>query len=182
MWQYPNCLFPANVVKTAISNSVKLAHHVDIGVAHWRADNDLAWCDWLIGKLGGRSLPHVMHIEAIIWSALAMRLGGGYLDPRRWLCWRQSHFKRVLLKAGVQGTVLLRSVAFSSAKCFHGGGAAKWWIPEACSKRNLDCNHMLAAESRIRPFAELTPARYRFEQRIKTALRISGYYALISPD
>src|ERR1700722_18361361 len=53
MWQRPNCLFPPHVVQTAIGNGIRLAHHVDIGVAHWRASVDLPWLDWLIGKLGG---------------------------------------------------------------------------------------------------------------------------------
>ena len=49
MWQQPNCLFPPDVVKTAIGDGIRLAHHVDIGVAHWRASADLDWLDWLIG-------------------------------------------------------------------------------------------------------------------------------------
>src|ERR1035441_9321849 len=70
MWQAPNCLYPPEIVRTAIRNGIKLAHHVDIGVAHWRASADLDWLDWLIGNLGGTTLPRMMHIEAIVWAAL----------------------------------------------------------------------------------------------------------------
>ena len=31
MWQRPNCLFPPDVVRTAIHKGIRLAHHVDIG-------------------------------------------------------------------------------------------------------------------------------------------------------
>jgi len=33
MWQRPNCLYPPDVVRTAIDAGFRLAHHVDIGVA-----------------------------------------------------------------------------------------------------------------------------------------------------
>jgi hypothetical protein len=70
-----------DVVRTAINKGVRLAHHVDIGVAHWRASEDLDWLDWLVTELGGSEISRRMHVEAIVWAALARRIGGGHLDP-----------------------------------------------------------------------------------------------------
>jgi hypothetical protein len=83
MWQRPSCLLPDEVVRRAIDAKIALAHHTDIGVAQWRMPVDLDWLDWLIGKLGTPQLPRSMHVESIVWAALAMRLGGGHLDPRK---------------------------------------------------------------------------------------------------
>ncbi len=33
MWQRPNCLYPPHIVRTAMSKGIRMAHHVDIGVA-----------------------------------------------------------------------------------------------------------------------------------------------------
>ena len=57
MWQHPNRMLPASTVHAALSASIALARHVDIGVAQWRASQDLEWFDWMIGKLGGPALP-----------------------------------------------------------------------------------------------------------------------------
>ena len=181
MWQFPNCMVPDEVVRLAFLQSIRLAHHVDIGVSQWRQGVDLAWCDWLIGKLGGRSLPRVMHIEAIVWSALAMHLGGAHLNPTTWLCWRRSHWKRVLQKAGLPGSALLRFERLREAKCFHAGGDAKWWVEKAASAGLLDGRRSLTQDSECPPFVELTPRRYAREQSFKDALRSIGYYALVNP-
>src|SRR6478735_1960945 len=82
MWQRPSCLLPDEVVERAFANAIPLAHHVDIGVAQLNNNVDLEWLDWLIATLGGQQIPRAMHVEAIVWAAMAMRIGGGYLDPR----------------------------------------------------------------------------------------------------
>jgi hypothetical protein len=181
MWQRPNCLFPPEVVKTAISNGVRLAHHVDIGVAHWRASADLAWLDWLIGKLGGTTLPRHMHIEAIVWAALAMRVGGGHLDPGYWKCWRRSPAKRVMTKLGMSGTQILKSEPWGSIKCFHAGGEAKWWLHGAREAGLLDGAASHNLPGRIVPFVELTPEDYAREQAFKRVLHALGYYQIFRP-
>jgi hypothetical protein len=182
MWQPPNCLLPSECVHAAINASVKLAHHVDIGVAQLKKPIDLEWFDWLIGKLGGTDLPRIMHIEAIVWSALAMKIGGGYLNPQRWLCWHRSHWKRVLLKCGMSGIRILQIEALGAAKCFHACGMSKWWVADACNTGIFDSNNKLNELSTPMPFIELTPQRYRLEQRVKGTLRGLGYYSLINPD
>jgi hypothetical protein len=181
MWQFPNCMVPDSIVRHAFANSIRLAHHVDIGVSHWRQGVDLSWCDWLIGKLGGASLPREMHVEAIVWSALAMRLGGGHLNPKAWLCWRRSHWKRVLQKAGVPGPRLLAFERLEHAKCFHAGGEAKWWVEKVANNGFLDRRRTLQQNTDGAGFEELTPQQYEREQGLKSALRRIGYYALVNP-
>jgi hypothetical protein len=178
MWQRPNCLFPPEVVKTAIGNGIRLAHHVDIGVAHWRAAADLDWLDWLVGRLGGTRLPRIMHVEAIVWSALAMRVGGGHLDPAYWKCWRRSPAKRVITKLGVTGQRILKSESWTRMKCFHAGGEAKWWLHKARESGLLDGRATLDQPGRTLPFEELTPARYARERAFKRMLQAVGYYQI----
>jgi hypothetical protein len=181
MWQRPNCLFPPEVVKTAIDSGIRLAHHVDIGVAHWRALADLDWLDWLVGQLGGASLPRIMHVEAIVWAALAMRSGGGHLDPAYWRCWNRSPTKRVSIKLGVSGLRILRSEPWAKMKCFHAGGEAKWWLHEARDAGLLENNADISQAGRVIPFIELTPADYARERAFKRMLKALGYYHVFRP-
>jgi hypothetical protein len=181
MWQQPNCLFPPEVVKTAIGDGIRLAHHVDIGVAHWRASADLDWLDWLIGRLGGTKLPRIMHVEAIVWAALAMRVGGGYLDPEYWKCWRRSPARRVMTKLGVSGQYILESEPWAGLKCFHAGGEAKWWLHKARETGLLDGQSTLLQLGHVLPFEELTPAQYAREQAFKRMLHAMGYYQIFRP-
>ena len=178
MWQQPNCLFPPNVVRTALDAKVPLARHVDIGVAHWRPDTDLEWLDWFIGKLGGASLPRIMHVEAIVWAAVAMRQGGGYLDPNLWVCWRRSQAKRIRRKLGAGGRTILKSEPWDQMKCFHAGGEAKWWLGEAEAAGDLSGAAPHLEHGRILPFSELTCKIYQREQNAKGLLRGLGYYRL----
>ena len=176
MWQQPNCLFPPSVVRSALGQHIALARHVDIGVAHWRAGTDLEWLDWLIDRLGGANLPRAMHVEAIVWAAIAMVQGGGYLDPNLWVCWRRSQFKRVRRKLGADGQSILNSEHWGKMKCFHAGGEAKWWLPKSAAALSSSAAHLEAGH--ILPFIELTPARYQREQSAKNLLRGLGYYRL----
>src|ERR1700722_4434178 len=139
---------------------IALAHHTDIGVAQWRMPVDLEWLDWLIGKIGSPQLPRSMHVESIVWAALAMRLGGGHLDPEKWVCWHRTQYKRVLVKLGVQGASILKLEPFSKMKCFHAGGEAKWWLPGAQDSGILDCGGDITARSGFRSYQELAPHEY----------------------
>lgn len=179
MWQPPSCLLPDETVRAAYAAGVPLAHHVDIGVAHARRNIDLAWLDWLIARLGGKDMPRVMHIEAIVWAALVMREGGGHLPPQHWHCWRNAQWKRVLLKLGVPGHQLLRADPFERIKCFHGGGAAKWWVPTLVEQGRMPAPRDVTAHLPSVPLEELTPAAYDSTQRLKRAARRLGYYRLI---
>ena len=178
MWQKPNCLLPHVTVKAAMNAGVPLAHHVDIGVAHWRGPDDIEWLDWFIGTIGGAHLPRVMHIEAIVWAALAMKMGGSYLDPVVWRCWQRTQVKRILRKLNVSGARLLQPEPWTGMKCFHGGGEAKYWIPDAVNRNYLTKPSDRLEATTGMPFEELTPRGYGREQSIKRLLRGLGYYAL----
>ncbi|SNS48020.1 hypothetical protein SAMN05421770_1011154 [Granulicella rosea] len=182
MWQKPNCLLPPEIVRNAMDAKIPLAHHVDIGVSHWRAaeqGTDLDWIEWLLGTLaGGATLPRMMHVEAIVWAAIAMREGGGYLDPKLWSCWHRTQPKRVMRKIGFKGLRILKSEPWSQMKCFHAGGEAKWWLPEAEKAGMLSPGPERLEAGVVQPFTELTPAHYGREQRAKQMLRSLGYYQL----
>jgi hypothetical protein len=180
MWQRPSCLLPDEVVETAFRAGIPLAHHTDIGVAQWRAPVDLDWLNWLIGKLGSSQFPHHMHVESIVWAALAMRRGGGYLDSGSWVCWHRSQYKRLLIKFGVSGPSILEREQFSGIKCFHAGGIAKWWLAAAYARGLLDLNGDATQRTLTRPFVELKPSRYRLLQIQRRWLQMIGYYSIFS--
>ncbi len=179
MYQPPSCLLPHEVVVRAFDEGIKMAHHTDIGVAQARNNFDLGWLDELIKRLGGTELPRSMHVESIVWAAMAMREGGGYLDPTHWHCWRNSQWKRLALKLGVSGRSILRSERFGSMKCFHGGGIAKWWVPDAVRAGDLPQTVTIAQAQPPEPFQELTRAAYDSMRRLKTWARRAGYYRLV---
>ncbi len=177
MWQNLNCLLPSEVVSRAMEGGIPLARHVDIGIAQWRTPIDFEWLERLLGILGaGSPLPHVMHVEAVVWAALAMYLGGGSLDPNSWRCWRRTQLKRLLHRIGVSGPRLLRFEPFATVKCFHAGGEAKYWLEAAKHSGWMDCGNFLTEPGPVLPFVELTPSRYNCEQRMKRLLRNCGYY------
>lgn len=178
MWQPPSCLLPDATVQRAYAAGIPLAHHVDIGVAHVRNRLDLAWLDWLIAQLGGVSIPRVMHVEAIVWAAMAMRFGGGYLDPGHWHCWRNAQWKRVAQKLRVPGETLLLVEPFDRIKCFHGGGAAKWWVPGFSAQGRLPKPTLIDEHRPPLPFEVLTSDTYQASQRLRRAARAVGYYRL----
>ena len=181
MWQSPNCLLPSAIVDAAMQSGIALAHHVDIGVAHWRAEVDLEWLEWLLGQLGIAGYSNargVMHIEAIVWAAIAMRVGGGYLPREHWHCWRRSQRVRLLQKFGLSGPQLLRSEPFATIKCFHAGGLAKYWLDEASRRGWLDSGKTLDQPGITLPFVELTPGTFRRDQTMKSWLKRFGYYNL----
>lgn len=178
MWQKFHCLFPPEVVRVAIEARIPLANHGDIGVAHWRASAELEWLDWLVGRLGGDSLPRIAHVESIVWAALAMRIGGGHLDPEYWKCWHRSIAKRVISKAGMSGLRILRSEPWGKLKCFHAGGESKWWLHAVRESGMLDSAAEHTLPGRTIPFEELRPSDYARERAFKHVLKSTGYYRI----
>jgi hypothetical protein len=119
-----------------------------------------------------------MHIEAIVWAAIAMRFGGGYLPPEHWHCWRRSHRVGLLRKLRVPGYQLLRPEPFSRIKCFHAGGEAKYWRQQAAERTWMDSDRVLDQPGAVLPFVELTAGTYRRDQALKLWLRRFGYCSL----
>ncbi len=172
MRQGPNCLLPPKAVWRVLDLGVPLANHVDIGVAQLRCDAvDLDWLNWLIERIGTDEFTRFMHIEAIVWSALAMRCGGGHLDPSIWRCWERGYVKRYLVAAGLNGEWVLRLEPLHRLKCIHVSGPSKWWVVSAEAKGILKpTGKLLDKPSTPYPYKELTRSRYSMEQRVKKSL------------
>ena len=180
MRQGPNCLFPPAAVRATFDLGVKLANHVDIGVAQLRAGTvDIDWLDWLCSGLDLDAYRPFMHIEAIIWSAMAMRFGGRHLDPASWHCWERGKLKRLAVAAGVPGPWTLRFEPLDRVKCIHVSGPSKLWVSAAMESGSLKEFHNDRCEPSVGPdYRELTAKGYEREQSLKAAVRRLGYYKL----
>ena len=133
-----------------------------------------------LARLGGRELPRQMHVEAIVWAALAMREGGGYLPPEHWHCWQNRQWKRLALKLGAPGEALLAVDPFDRIKCFHGGGAAKWWVPGRVSSGRMPPASPVLQHLPPAPFEPLTRQAYLKTRRWKDLAARLGYYRLMA--
>jgi hypothetical protein len=178
MRQGPNCLFPPEAVRRVMELGVPLAKHIDIGVGQLRgAAVDFEWLDWLLsGFRPAAQFSRFLHIEAIVWAALAMRHGGGHLNPTAWRCWERGHVKRMLVAAGVKGELLLKLEPLHRVKCIHVSGPSKWWVVDAVERGILrPMGRVLDKDTEMVPYRELTQARYRREQRVKKLGAKMGY-------
>jgi hypothetical protein len=182
MWQKPNCLLPFSVVQMAFTKGIALADHVDIGIAQYRSPLDLEWLNWLVESLG--ETPRVMHVEGILWSCLAMRMGGGYLNSDRWCCWANTQWKRVLRKAGATPGRILSAEDFRSCLAFHAGGTAKTWLAapgvgESLKQlAGLPGGKPLGAAT-VRPFVPFTKEKFEWLRKRGRILKAMGYYKLV---
>jgi hypothetical protein len=182
MWQKPNCLLPFSVVQMAFAKGIAMADHVDIGIAQYRAPLDLEWLNWLVESLG--ETPRVMHVEAILWSCLAMRMGGGYLDSDRWYCWANTQRKRLLKKAGATPARMLSAEDFRSCLAFHAGGTAKAWLAapgvgdSLKELAGLPGGKPLGAGT-VRPFVPFTKEKFEWLRKRGRILKAIGYYKLV---
>ena len=183
MWQRANCLLPYSVVDAAFARGIALADHVDIGIAQYRAPLDIEWLDWAITVLG--ELPtNVLHVEAVLWSCLAMHMGGGYLDPTLWRCWQNSQSKRIRRKLGATPTQMLALEDFSQAIAFHAGGVAKYWLAAPGSEDQVkDLAALPSTGSRSRkamqPFVPFTAKKFEWLKKRSSWLDALGYYRFV---
>jgi hypothetical protein len=182
MWQKPNCLLPFSVVQKAFDNGVDMADHVDIGIAQYRSPLDLDWLDWLVESLG--DLPPIMHVEPILWASLAMRMGGGYLNPERWYCWANTQWKRVLKKAGTSPSRMLKAEDFRQCLAFHAGGIAKTWLADpgvgALLKQLADApGGKTPGDATVLPFVPFTLEKFRWLRKRAKVLQSMGYYKVM---
>lgn len=180
MWQGPNCLLPEQVVETAFDARLPLADHTDIGVAQVRGI-DWAQLDALLVQLGDATLPtHSMHVESIVWAALAMQDGGGYLDPTAWHCFANSVPVRIGRKFGRSGIDVLRGLDLRHAKCLHAGGVAKNWLVEAEAAGLFDHPADLTAPTPVRPYVAFTKGKFDRKFAIRRAAARLGLYKLLA--
>ncbi|MFZ6765171.1 hypothetical protein [Pseudoroseomonas sp. WGS1072] len=173
MRQQRHCLLPDHVVQTAFRMKLSLAHHTDIGVAQHTA-LPWDWIDQVIVQLGGEGLPRVPHIESILWAAIAMKIGGGYLDSKKWSCWERTAVKRLLMIAGIQGALMLRLEKINAMKCFHASSGAKDWLVEGYRRGLLQGNMQQLEPSPVEPYIELTQQAYQKGERLK-----ARYHAIL---
>lgn len=181
MWQRANCLLPPAAVRRSFDLGVRLSNHVDIGVAQVRAGAiDLEWLDWYARMLDVPDFRKFMHIEAIIWSALAMRMGGEHLNPGVWKCWQRGQLKRVAIALGLPGRWTLKLENLGAMKCIHVSGMSKWWIKEAMETGLVsETQNRLDKPTTGPAYRELTRETYEREQKIKSVARLIGYQQLL---
>ncbi len=180
MYQGPNCLLPPAAVRSVFDMGVKLANHVDIGVAQMRVGAlDLDWLDWLVLGMDVERFRHFMHIEAIIWSTIAMKIGGEHLNPYAWKCWQRGHIKRVAVALGVPGKWTLKLEPLAQMKCIHVSGKSKWWVTESLESGFLkETRNRIDTPTQGVAYRELTKSYFEREQKLKTAAKKLGYYKL----
>jgi len=173
MRQGPNCLLPPDAVRTAFDRGLELADHVDIGVAQLRAGAvDPDWLDRAVTPLAVPRFRPYMHIEAIVWSAMAMRIGGRHLAPAAWRCWERGKLKRLAVAAGLPGRLTLRLEPLASVKCIHVSGPSKWWVTEGLERGTLrEVGRDVTGPTRGPDYAELTRRGYERELKLKAAVR-----------
>ncbi len=131
MWQRPNCLLPEAVVRRAFNLAIPMADHTDIGVCQYYSPLNLFLLEDMLERLSSEPLPRSMHIESIVWAALAARSGGGHFLPQVWQCYANTLRSRVARRLGRRGVESLRRLDFKYVKAFHAGGIAKHWLVEA---------------------------------------------------
>jgi hypothetical protein len=182
MWQPTNCLYPPDVVRNAFRLGIRMADHTDIGVCHVTNSLDWEWLQRLIERLGGRNLPYwALHIESIVWAALAMRVGGGYLDPRVWFCWHNSVWKRLRARRlGTSGVAILRDEPIQGVKGFHAGGLAKWWLADAIRGGLFKLGEPQVQTYRPLPFQEYSRQQFERKQLVRTVVRVLGIRKIVT--
>ncbi|MFO0954461.1 MAG: hypothetical protein U0835_25540 [Isosphaeraceae bacterium] len=184
MYQKPNCLHPPETVRAAFDAGVPMADHTDIGVCQATHPLDAEWLDWLVGRLGGRDLPWSMHVESVVWAALAARAGGGYLNPEAWFCWHKTLRNRVRMKRRDPGAAILASERgrLSRAKCFHAGGPPKAWLAEAEAAGVLASDRLLDAPTPVLPYVLYTRARFERKHLVRGLARKAGFYKVLGEN
>lgn len=131
MWQRPNCLLPEEVVRRAFRQNIALADHTDIGVCQYYAPLHLWVLEDLVKRLSEEPLPRSMHIESIVWAALAAQSGGGLFLPQIYHCYRNTIWRRIARRFGRSGVDSLRRINHQNLTAFHAGGEAKHWLVDA---------------------------------------------------
>jgi hypothetical protein len=86
----------------------------------------------------------------------------------------------VAVKIGVPGATVLAVEDFASMKCFHGGGIAKWWIPDRVAAGRFGPPQTVSEAAALRPFLPLSRGAYEAGEGLKDLARRLGYYRLFS--
>jgi hypothetical protein len=163
MYQPPNCLLPEDVVRRAFEEHITMADHTDIGVCQFNSPINFFYLEEILTKLSEKPLPRSMHIESIVWAALAAQWGGGHFLPQVWHCYRNSLSERVARRLGRSGIESLKRLKLKDMKAFHAGGEAKYWLVDAEKAGILAHRHANVTPTpkvRYKPFS-----RSKFERK-----------------
>lgn len=179
MWQRPNCMLPPEAVRKALGLCA-LADHVDIGVGQVRCPVDWEWLDSFLRALQPQPYKKFMHIEVVVWSAMAMRIGGGYLNPGHWRCYRNSLAKRLRLRLGTDRMRLLAAEKLREVKAFHAGGYPKYWLAEAVERNVLPEPGVVLHSLPTVPYRAYSNARHEWKLTTRDAARRLGIFRLLS--
>jgi hypothetical protein len=183
MWQPPNCLLPEPLVQSVFEHDIAIADHTDIGVCQYQAPLPLDFLDRFLNEISTAPYASSMHVESIIWAALAMHMGGGYLDPGAWHCFQNSVTRRLERKLGRDPLELLRRIDFSRIKAFHAGGVAKNWLPAAERAGilgNAPGSQPVLAACDIAPFTPYRQAKFDRKLKSRALARKLGLYRLLA--
>lgn len=179
MWQQPNCLLPEKTVRTAYAQGIVMADHTDIGVAQLGEAIDWKHLDRLVTRLDVGSVAWSMHVESIVWAELAITMGGGYLDPQAWRCFRNSLGGRIARKLGRRGVSTLAGLDIANMKCLHAGGIAKNWLVEAERIGVLAPRRALDRPTPVRPFEIYERIKFERKFRLRHLAEHLGLYRLL---
>lgn len=180
MWQRPNCLLPEPLVREAYDRQVPMADHTDIGVCQFRAPLPLDILESLLETLDTAPHAHSMHVESIVWAALAERMGGGYLNPDAWHCFANSVTGRLIRRVtGKAGVETLRGIDFSKVKAFHAGGIAKDWLVDGEKAGLFAQPATLTRPTPVAPFVPYPKAKFDRKMRNRHLARKLGLYAVL---
>ncbi len=179
MWQRPNCLLPEPLVREAYAKRVAMADHTDIGVCQFRAPLPYAVLEDVLETLDTAPHARSMHVESIVWAALAERMGGGYLDPDSWHCFGNSVIGRLARRLGRDPMATLRGVGLGKVKAFHAGGIAKNWLVDAERTGLFADPKSLTAPTPVRPFVGYPRAKFERKMRNRDLARKLGLYAVL---
>ncbi|GGB24184.1 hypothetical protein GCM10011380_12190 [Sphingomonas metalli] len=180
MWQRPNCLLPEPLVREAYDRHVPMADHTDIGVCQFRAPLPYAVLEELLETLDTAPHAHSMHVESIVWAALAERMGGGYLDPTAWHCFGNSVAGRMARRFGLRdGVATLRGLGLGNVKALHAGGIAKDWLVDAEKAGLFAETRNLTDPTPVRPFVGYPQTKFDRKMRNRRIARQLGLYAVL---
>jgi len=179
MWQRPNCLLPEPLVRDAYDQGIPMADHTDIGVCQFRAPLPYRVLEELLATLDTDAHVRSMHVESIVWAALAEKMGGGYFDPAAWHCFGNTVAGRIARRLGKTGPDMLRQLAFGEMKAFHAGGIAKDWLVDA-EREGLFANDTpRLAPTPVRPFVDYPRGKFERKIRVRQIARKLGLYSVM---
>jgi hypothetical protein len=181
MKQAKNCLYPPDLVRFAFEQGIAMADVTDIGVCQTRCPLDYPFLEDLFARLGKNGLPTWSpHVESIVWAAVAMKVGGGYLDPKAWFCFNYPMMTKFKIRHfKVDPVAILRREPIREAKCFHAGGMAKDWLVDAEKAGLFVSSRPMEEPTDPQPFRRFSRAKFDRKQFALKLARSMGMKALV---